>query len=364
MDVGIAGAGNIAMAYAALLELDGHKAKVWSPSGRGTEALTAGRALNIEGKIEGDFYPKVATSAKELAEVDVILLALPAYGHRRVIDALVPYIEARHTLIISGHLSLAALYLARKLADRGIQIPIVAWSTTLTTSKPRGEPNQYLVRAIREKIDMATIPATSTNQALETCVALFGNRFNVKDDILTIALSNINPQNHLAIALCNLTRIERGENWGQNTMAATSTVGGYIEAMDGERLAVANAYGKTVRTILDHYRLSFGVEEMSVAAASAKLVENGGDPTGPGDLETRWITEDAPFGLVPTIYLADLAGVPVPLHKSSLTIINACCGRDFAAANDILPELGLLDLKALPALLKGGYLHRSARYDS
>lgn len=356
MNVGIAGSGNIAMACAAFLEQNGHSTYVWSPSGKGTKALADGQPVNVEGQIEGDFYPKVAQSAEDLAHNDVILLALPAYGHRHVLDALIPFIEPRHTVIISGHLSFAAFYLAKKLSERDLEIPIVAWSTTLTTSKPRGGPNQYLVRTIRAKVDMATLPARLSDPALETCVALFGDRFNVKDDILTIALSNINPQTHLASAVCNLTRIERSESWGQNTMVATQVVGAYIEAMDAERLAVADAFGKSVRTIFDHYRLSFGIEEKRVAAAAAKQVENGGDPAGPGGLETRWITEDAPFGLVPTIYLAELAGVPVPLHKSTLTIISACCGRDFEADNDLLPKIGALNLKTLPRLMSDGYL--------
>ncbi|MEK1870413.1 MAG: NAD/NADP octopine/nopaline dehydrogenase, partial [Ensifer adhaerens] len=87
MRVGIAGAGSIAFGTAALLEKLGHKATLWSPSGTGTVALADGKSLTAEGAIEGTFLPAVAESAEDLVhDTDAILIALPAYGHRFVLD--------------------------------------------------------------------------------------------------------------------------------------------------------------------------------------------------------------------------------------------------------------------------------------
>ena len=353
MRVGIAGAGNIGMGYAALLSQSGHEAWIWSPSGSRTQALAVGQPLITTGAIEGSFRPNVCTSAEMLAISDVIVLALPAYGHRFVLDSVIPFIAPRHTVIISGHLSFAALYLAKKLAERGLEIPIVAWSTTVLTCKPRG-PNRFNIGTIRAKVDMATLPARQAVSALATCIALFGDRFTPKDDILSIALSNINPQDHLGMAICNLSRIERAESWGQNTMV-TPAIGKYLEAMDAERVAIAAAFDKSVRTIFDHYRLSHNITASTVTEMSAILVERGSDPLGPTDLETRYILEDVPFGIVPTIYLAKLAGVSVPLHQGGLEIICACYGRDFGGDNDLLPEIGPLEPGSMMALMTEGY---------
>jgi hypothetical protein len=70
-------------------------------------------------------------------------------------------------------------------------------------------------------------------------------------------------------------------------------------------------------------------------AAGAPLVASG------------YVTEDVPFGLVPTIRLAGLAGVLVPLHESGVQLMSALYGRDFAAENDILPRLGPLSREML-----------------
>ena len=353
MRVGIAGAGAIAMGYAAFLDKQGHTASVWSPSGRGTTELTKGTPLTITGAITGEFRPDVCVSAEQLAENDVVVLALPAYGHRSVLEALIPFIHENHTVIISGHLSLAALFLAKRLSERGIEIPIVAWSTTVLTSKQRGV-DTFNIGTIRSKVDMATIPVRLADAGLATCTTLFGDRFNLKDDVLTIALSNLNPQNHLAVALCNLTRIERGETWGQNTNL-TSAVGNLIEALDRERVAIASAFGKDVRTVFDHYRLTHNVTGESVGEAAAAVSARGNDPMGPKNLDTRYILEDVPYGLTPTLLLAELAGVDTPLHRSGVNIINACYARDLGQGNDLFSEIGPLTRENLLERVANGF---------
>ena len=90
----------------------------------------------------------------------------------------------------------------------------MVWGTTVTTGRRLG-PTTVRVANVRAKVDLATLPARDLQAGLAICRALFGDRFVARDDMIAIALSNLNPQNHLAIALCNLTRMERGESWLQ-----------------------------------------------------------------------------------------------------------------------------------------------------
>lgn len=357
MQVGIAGAGAIAMGYASFLLSRGHGATLWSPSGQSTASFGEGTALEVTGALEAEFCPSISSSAADLANNDVIILALPAYGHRMVLDSLIPHLQSRHTIIISGHLSFAALYLSKALRERGIEIPIGAWSTTILTSKAQS-PTHIRIGAIRAKVDMAALPASRANEVLALSNELFGDRFLIKDDILTIALSNLNPQSHMGIALCNLTRIERGEAWGQNTNV-TAAVARLLEGLDRERLEIAAAFGKTVRTIFEHAKLTHGISGGSVAEVYANLAQQGKDPAGPKTIATRYVLEDVPFGLVPTIRLAWIAGVSAPLHMSGVEILGACYGRDFTADNDLLPALGLDDRTLLVELATHGYRGKS-----
>jgi opine dehydrogenase len=71
------------------------------------------------------------------------------------------------------------------------------------------------IATLRGKVDIATLPVSENERGLATCIALFGERFVQRADVLAIALSNVNPQRHMALALCNFTHMERGEDWGQ-----------------------------------------------------------------------------------------------------------------------------------------------------
>jgi len=160
MKVGIVGAGAIAFAMAAFLEQAGHAASLWSPSGARTKALAAGEKLVAAGAIEGTFKPRIATSAADVVSgADVILIALPAYGHKHVFDHIAPHITAAQAVIVSSHASFGALYLSRLLAARGVAVPIIAWGTTLVSGRQTG-PAKVQVNTVRKTVDLATLPAS------------------------------------------------------------------------------------------------------------------------------------------------------------------------------------------------------------
>jgi opine dehydrogenase len=336
--VGILGAGAIAFGTAAYVTRAGHTARLWSPSGAGTAALAAGAPLQARGAVEGDYRPEIAADAREaVTGVDAVLVALPAYGHKAVVDAVAPFITADQTLIISSHHAFGALYATRVLAARGVVIPVVAWGTTLVTARRSGAA-AVTVSTVRAEIDVATVPATLGERGLNLCRALFGDRFRERDGLLAIALSNVNPENHMALALCNFTRIECGESWEQ-MFYYTPAVGRLIEALDAERLAIAAAFDVQVRTVVEHLHLSYHVPVDTVSAMMRAIHSAGLGGLGPTSLDTRYVLEDCPFGLALTAQLGQLAGVPAPLHEGGVRFFSTLYGIDFAAQNDLLAAL-------------------------
>ena len=345
MKVAILGAGGIGMATAALLCRNGHLPVIWSPSGR----VAKYDPLVAEGAIEGEFQLDVAVSCAEaVQDASAVVFAIPAYGHRSVMDEAIGHLQPQQTAIVSSQYSLSALYLAERRPD----ITVVAWGTTVVMGRPLS-PSRVKVLTVRAQLDACVLPESAAATGLGLCRALFGDRFLACKNLLAIQFSNVNPEAHMANALCNLTRMEKGENW-DNYGGITETVGRLIEALDDERLEVARAYGVKVRTIHQHMHLSFDLPYGSMGAMAAGVLAKGGSP-GPTSLQTRWIGEDIPFGLVPTVALADLAGVSTPLHAAGVRIFSALFGRNFEGENDLLPAL------ALTAATAGDLLHRVQR---
>ncbi len=340
MRVAVLGAGAIAYGCAAFLCREGHEPVLWSPSGKRAQALARGEPLVAKGAVEGSFQPLVAATCEEaLRDSAAVLIALPANGHRLVMDAAAPHLQPGQTVLISSHTSFSGLYLAKLLSRRGIAVPIVVWGTTVTAGRQEGDACVN-VAVVRAKVDAAVLPVSAAAPALCLCRTLFGDRFVERPDMLAIALSNLNPQNHMAIALCNFTRMEKGEQWGQNDNI-TGAVGRLLEALDAERLAIAAAVGYKVRTLQEHFHLSFHVPPGPVAEMARAIAARGGGGYGPTTIDTRYVLEDVPYGLVPTVLLGRLTGVGAPLHEAGTRIFSALYGRDLVADNNLLPELGL-----------------------
>ena len=357
--VGIAGAGSIAMGTAALLRCNGHDPMLWSPSGRGTAALAGGGTLIANGAIDAAFRPRVAVDAEGLVrDNDVLVLALPAYGHKAVMDAMAPHVRNAQHVVISSHASLGAIYLMQLLARRGVTAPVTAWGTTAVTARRHSE-SEVRINTVRRLIDLCTVPDHRTQEGLALCRRLFGDRFQPRDGLLAISLSNLNPQNHMGIALGNMTRMERGETWSQGRNV-TPNVGRLLEALDQERLAIARALELDVRTVFEHFHLSYHVPIASISEMNQQMHARGIGGTGPATANSRYVVEDVPYGLVVTAALGELAGRPAKLHDAGTRILSAMYGRDFAAENELLNALDLQghDIGDLQRAARTGLLRR------
>jgi opine dehydrogenase len=150
--------------------------------------------------------------------------------------------------------------------------------------------------------------------------------------------------------------MERGERWGQ-AENVTPAVGRVMEALDAERLAIAEAFGVSVRTIHEHYAYSYQLPVASIAEMNAELHSRGRGGFGPATLDSRYVLEDVPFGLLPTVLLGQLVARPATLHEAGMTMLSAAYGRDFAGDNDLLPALGFEQMtrEELQARARGGY---------
>lgn len=354
--VGIVGTGGVASGYAAFLASNGHDVALWSPRGKSVSNAEAEGTLVAVGALEAECHPMLSTSAGELSEFsDVLIIAVPAFGHKMVMDALAPHIRPGQPIIISSHSAFGALYLGDLLDARRIEAPVIAWSTTALTSKRTG-PGEVRIGSLRARVDICTLPEAASHDGLKTCQKLFGDRFLVCDGLLAVTLSNVNAQNHLGIALCNLTRMEKGETWRQVDYM-TPKVARLLEALDSERLTIAHTLGLKVRSVHEHFSLSYHVTEnsdlgeMFVEMQQRKLGGN-----GPASADSRYVTEDLPYGIVPMVALGDLAGRPAVLHRAGLDIFCALYGRDFRRECDLLDalDLGRFNLMELIAAARRG----------
>jgi len=354
--VAIVGAGAIARAYAVLLARDGHAVALWSPRGEGLRDVPAadppawpaarGVRLRAEGLVTGDHVVAVLATPDGLADADVVIVALPANAYADTLPRVASHLRTRQVVFVSGALSLAPLWLAELAAGHGAHPTVAASGTTVATARARD--GGVAVNTVRTRVGIAALPVAAAPAALATLASLFGDRFDIAGDVLAVTLANINPVAHAAMALCNLTRMEYGEAWPQYHYL-TPAVARLVEAMDGERRAVASAFGHGVAPIAAHFQRSFDVPQHTLAEIAAELHRRRGGPPGPTTLDSRFVLEDVPFGLACNEALARVAGVPVPTTSATITLLSTLYARNFRDENPLLDALSLR--AATPATL-------------
>jgi len=338
----VAGAGPVGRATAAFLAREGHEVALWSPSGAGVEplAIAPGRArIRYSGVLTGEAEVGIVASPEEFAGFDTVLIALPGNAYPVVLPRLFPYLDARQTVIVSGALSLSPLWIRERAGRPGDRPRVASWGTTLGTAR-RTAGTDVEINTLRARFDVAAIPAAAGEDVLATCRAFFGDRFEPAESILATALVNVNPIAHAAEVLANLSRIDRAEDWPLFA-CLTPAAGRIAEALDAERLAIARAFGLTVRSYARHTHLSYHVPEASVAEMMAAVHARDGSPPGPRSFEHRYLVEDVPYGLAFYEAMAAIAGVSVPHLTAVVTLLSTACHRDFRAENALLPQLRL-----------------------
>uniref|UniRef100_UPI00307EC80D NAD/NADP octopine/nopaline dehydrogenase family protein n=1 Tax=Elioraea sp. TaxID=2185103 RepID=UPI00307EC80D len=215
---------------------------------------------------------------------------------------------------------------------------IAGFGTTALTGRRGADGASVAVATLRGACDVAAVRHAETEAALATATALWGERFVPADSLLAVALANVNPIAHLAMALCNLSRIEHREVWPQYH-CTTPAVARLILALDGERQALAAACGVRIPTAEAFFRRSYALDAADLAGMMSELHARRGGPPGPTTIETRYVLEDVPFGLVFYLALAGEVGLAMPVTEGAVRLASAAWGRELAAMNDLLPVL-------------------------
>lgn len=336
--IGIIGVGAIGLASAAWISQRGFAVGMWSPRSDVHPLMTT--PLTSTGLLGTTQDICLAPNAQALSEAaEVLLIAVPANGHRAVMDAVLPHLRSGQLVIVSAMSSLSSLYLYEAALAQGKRISVASFGATALTAR-RTSATTVNIMTRRASVGVSCLPQSMLASALATCETLFGGNFVAADDPLATTLSSTAAVGHVPLALFNWTRIERAEVWPQYRYM-TPQVSSVIEMLDAERLAVANAFGLSLPGVAQNFIKSFKVQGTSLAEVATALHEQRGGPPGPTAVDTRYLTEDVPFGLVCLLALARMADVATPVTELMIANADLVTGRALSRDNDLLEALGL-----------------------
>jgi opine dehydrogenase len=356
--VTVLGGGNTAFSMAASLALAGFEVLVWEhPDFASTiEPIRESLTIHLEGDTRSGPARLAAVTtdpAEALAWSETLVCSVPAYAHQPFLERLLPHLKPGHLLaLLPGNLG--ALATATAMREAGIEGVIVAESDTAPYVCRKSAPDRAVIWGTVTCLGIGVEPASQTDEAMPILRALFPGAVAYAS-ALEAGLSALNPVVHPPGVLMNAGRIERsrGEFWFYEE-GVTPSVVNVIEEVDRERLALGAALGLRLTPVAEAFhRAGFGPagDFWSTINGSRMLTAL----RAPGQIETRWLTEDIPFGLATWGLLGDRLGVDTPVIDALVTLASATLGRNFRSETRGLPTLGLAALsdQALRAAATG-----------
>ncbi|MGG5890520.1 NAD/NADP octopine/nopaline dehydrogenase family protein [Falsiroseomonas sp. HC035] len=343
----VLGAGAIGPAAAILAASRGHDVSLWSPSGRGTTGIAG--TLTAEGALDCTVPVRVADSLAEALEgAEVALLTVPAYALADLLPRIAAAAPRGLPMLIAPAAALAPLAFETMRGALGPRAPVGAMATTPMTAR-RIAPDRVRIPGIRAAVDVAAVPASAAAEIAVLAAALFGRDYPLAPNVLQPALANANPIIHAVLALANATRIERGEAWSQYELMTEASCR-LMTRLEAERGAVAAAFGLEVLPLAESLHRASGVPRGPLHAMGQAIAATGRGVAGPSSMETRYVTEDVPYGLAFYLWLAAARSIAMPGTEATVTLLETLWHRDLRGN----PLLAALEGQDLVSMLRDG----------
>lgn len=339
----VAGAGAGGLAMAGHLALLGCRVALFNRSPARIEPVRDLCGIQVSGEVTGFAQiPLVTTDpAEAVREADLILVVVPAVGHREMATRLGPHLQDGQVVILNPGRTGGALEFTSVLREKKVPgYPVVAEAQTLLYACRDIDPASVRIFTIKNAVPVAALPAHLTPDVLAVtnkCLPYFV----AGDNVLKTGLSNIGAIFHPALTLLNAAWIEeRHGDFEYYLEGASPSVALVLEAMDRERVAVASALGIGVPTAREWLYLAYGATGKNLYEA---LQANPGyiGIKAPNRLEHRYLTEDVPMSLVPVASLGDHLGVPVTAIQAVIHLASLLHQRDYWAEGRTVDRLGL-----------------------
>jgi opine dehydrogenase len=345
--VAVLGAGNVGCSLAAHLTLKGIDVRLYNRSPARLEEIRSSGAITVTGAVEG--VARVAMLTTDIGEAvrgaDVIAVTVPTPALPFYAPALAETTSDQQLIWLDPGHSGGALYLGAEIRRRRGGNPLICQLSTASHGSRMAGPATVGVFALTAA-SLAAFPSRDLDECHSRVDALLPGQFSKAASVLELDLQNVNAVMHPAQTVCNASWIEAtgGDFFIYREGSGPSTAR-IIEAVDSERLAVADALGVPSLSLVDALARAGYTTVEAAATGSVHIALQEGEPISrvkaPPTLDHRYLHEDVGWGLVQWINLARVASVPTPTMDALTILAGACTGRDYYREGLTLERMGL-----------------------
>ena len=282
-----------------------------------------------------------ADIGEALAETNLIMVVVPASGHRDVALSAAPYLRDDHIVVLHPGRTGGALEFEQTLLESGCRgKPIICEAETFLFAARSTGPAEVRIFRTKFSVPISAFPATRSQEALAMLSPVY-SQFILAKNVLYTSLNNMGAIFHPALTLLNAGWIEarKGdfEFYMDGVTPATARV---LVALDRERVTVASAVGIRAQTAEDWLERAYHAHGDDLyEAMHANLGYEG--IKAPKLIRHRYIFEDVPYSLVPIAYIGHQYGVDTTCIHSIVNLANIVHATDFWRTGRTLERLGI-----------------------
>ena len=347
----VVGTGNSGHAFAADIALKGFTVNLADvPQFKANlDAIAEKGGIEIRGVVSQGFAKLnlVTTDLeKAIKGVEIIILGAPANAHEPYSRALAPYLaDDQFVVFISNFGALRFRHWMQELGVKANAVPVETQSLIYATRSP--EPGSVEVFGIKSELGTAALPASRTAEFLEKISVVFP-QWNATESVLYTSFNNMNPIVHPPMTILNTGRIEStaGKGWNLYGEGATPSVAQVMEAVDGERMSLAGLCGVSSVSLKDSFttmykHLGIHADTLSQVLRNSPIHANPALPGTPSSMNTRYVTEDVPFGMVPWSSMGHMWGVPTPTCDALIQLASVIEGVNYFEKGVTVRDMGI-----------------------
>jgi len=294
----VIGAGHGGKAMAADLAAKGFAVTLYNRTPERISEIAARGAIELEYEngVSRNCHLALVTDdiAEALGMADVIMVVVPASGHRDVARSCASYLRDGQIVILNPGRTGGALEFRQILDHEGCTADVIVaeTGTFIFASRSTG-PAQARVFRRKNAVPLAALPAIHTGQVLEAVCEAYP-QFIPAPNVLYTSLDNMGAIFHPALTLLNAGWIEHTKGEFQFYIdGVTPSTARVLEVLDRERVTIGAALGVRARPAVRWLKDAYSAKGETLYEAIQ------GNPgyqgiKGPRNLRHRYIYEDVP----------------------------------------------------------------------
>jgi len=345
----VIGAGHGGKAMAADLALKGYSVRLFNRTPQRVEEVALRGGIELESELGVERFGRLELVTSDMGEAldgaDVVMVVLPASGHRTVAQLCAPHLKDGQSIILNPGRTGGALEFQQVLYESGCTADaIVAEASTFIFAARSTGPAQAKIFRRKNAVPLAALPAVRTGRVLELVCEAYP-QFIPAPNVLYTSLDNMGAIFHPALTLLNAGWIENTKGSFQFYIdGVTRSTAHVLEVLDRERVTVAASLGVRAHSALEWLRRAYSAEgETLYEAIQANPGYRG--ITAPRNLRHRYIFEDVPFSLVPMASLGRQFGVNTWAVDSMIRLACVVHGTDYFYRGRTAEKMGVAGLR-------------------